>query len=58
MRQIRRAIAILRERYGFTASESLEMSVIEFEEWLEALTDSDGEGTSDEDEVWENMGGK
>ncbi len=35
-----RALAVLRERYGFTAAESLAMTPSEFEEWLEALDDS------------------
>ena len=39
-----RAVAIMRERYGFTADESLDMSQAEFEEWLEALReDQEGE---------------
>ncbi len=53
-----RAIAVLRERYGFTASESLEMSAIEFEEWLEALVDEEKTGETEPDEVWEAVGGK
>jgi hypothetical protein len=37
---IMRAVAIMRERYGFTAGECLEMTMDEFEEWLGALDDS------------------
>jgi hypothetical protein len=53
-----RAVAVLRERYGFTASESLEMSLIEFEEWLEALVDEDKTDEPEAEEVWEAVGGK
>jgi hypothetical protein len=40
-----RALAVLRERYGFTAGESLDMALAEFEEWLEALDESKEENT-------------
>ncbi len=55
-----RAVSVLRERYGFTAAESLEMSLVEFEEWLEALVDTDEKtsGDSENDEVWEAVSGK
>ncbi len=49
-----RAVAIMRERYGFTASECLEMTMDEFEEWLEALDDSKT-GGRDESEVAVNV---
>ncbi len=35
-----RAVAVMRERYGFTAFECMEMTMGEFEEWLGALDDS------------------
>jgi hypothetical protein len=35
-----RAVAVMRERYGFTAFECMEMTMSEFEEWLGALDDS------------------
>jgi hypothetical protein len=37
---IMRAVAVMRERYGFTATECLDMTMDEFEEWLRALDDS------------------
>ncbi len=49
-----RAMAVLRERYGFTAQESFEMDPQEFEEWLEALDDSKDKGP-DESEVAVNV---
>jgi hypothetical protein len=44
----------MRERYGFTANESLDMAYEEFDKWLEALLD-DGEERASEDpeETWE-----
>jgi hypothetical protein len=49
-----RAVALLRERYGFTPSESLDMTPDEFEEWLEALDDSKND-EPDESEVAVNV---
>jgi hypothetical protein len=37
---IMRVVAVMRERYGFTAFESLDMTIGEIEEWLGALDDS------------------
>ncbi len=47
-------MAVLRERYGFTAGESLGMDPEEFEEWLEALDDSREQGP-DESEAAVNV---
>ncbi len=49
-----RSIAIMRERYGFTASECLEMAYEEFDRWLCALIDEESK-SDDEDgeETWE-----
>lgn len=35
-----RAVAVLRERYGLNASETMAMSLEEFREWLEALDEN------------------
>jgi hypothetical protein len=49
-----RSIAIMRERYGFTATECLEMAYEEFDRWLCALIDSESkDGGEDEEETWE-----
>ncbi len=37
---IMRAVAVMRERYGYTAFECMEMTMDEFEEWLGALDES------------------
>ncbi len=42
-----RAVAVLRERYGLTASETMAMTLTEFREWLEALDESREEKKDD-----------
>jgi hypothetical protein len=42
-----RAVALLRERYGLSASETMAMTLTEFREWLEAL-DETKETTKDD----------
>ncbi len=45
---IMRAVAVMRERYGFTAAECLDMTMGEFEEWLGALDDSKDDPNDEE----------
>jgi hypothetical protein len=48
-----RSIAIMRERYGFTATECLEMAYEEFDRWLYALIDDEAKHGSEDEETWE-----
>ncbi len=43
----------MRERYGFTANESLDMAYSEFDQWLEALLDNEDRSPDDSEETWE-----
>ncbi|MDQ3234225.1 MAG: hypothetical protein M3Q07_20655 [Pseudobdellovibrionaceae bacterium] len=52
-----RCIAVMRERYGFTATECLEMPYADFDRWLCALIDDDKEEKSDSEESWEAVNG-
>lgn len=47
-----RSIAVMRERYGFTAAESLDMPYADFDRWLGALLDEKDDGQQSGD-VWE-----
>ncbi len=42
-----RAVALLRERYGLSASETMAMTLTEFREWLEALDETRDEKKED-----------
>jgi hypothetical protein len=45
----------MRERYGFTANESLDMAYEEFDKWLEALLDGEEGAPEDTEETWESV---
>jgi uncharacterized protein (UPF0335 family) len=45
-----RAVAVMRERYGFTATETMRMPLRDFHEWLEALDDEKEERREDKRE--------
>jgi hypothetical protein len=50
-----RAVAVMRERYGFTATETMNMTIPEFVEWLEALDDSKDKKADDGRETLVNV---